>query len=204
LCWLGQPHPGGPARYPFSPAWEGQSRVLAGAARARRPRVRGAWGLEPASRIWRGPLHRPFPHRRGERPELPAAAQREHPGGLHFLTRPAQPAGSSRGRGGLVLIAAAVAAAAAVVAFVAAHIVLLAVCAAVFVAGMGGFLAWCRWAASPQRLRAHYCPRPTVRALAARPAQAIPATRPRAIEAPRRQLPARAARPGTIQVRRSR
>jgi hypothetical protein len=44
----------------------------------------------------------------------------------------------TEGGGGLVLIAAGVAAAAAVVAFIAAHIVLLAVCAAVFVAVMGG------------------------------------------------------------------
>ena len=61
--------PGGPAGYPFSPAWEGQSRVLAGAARARPPSP-GSLGLEPASRIWRGPLRR-SPSRRGERPNYP-------------------------------------------------------------------------------------------------------------------------------------
>ena len=76
------------------------------------------------------------------------------------------------GRGGLVLIAAGVVAAAAVVAFVAAHIVLLAVCAGVFVAVMGGVAVWFRWAASPQRLRAHYHPRPTVRVLPGKPVPA--------------------------------
>ena len=89
------------------------------------------------------------------------------------------------GGGGLVPIAAAVLAAAAVVAFIAAHVVLLAVCAAVFVAVMGSVALWFRWAASPQRLRAHYHPRPTVRVPAARPGQALPAPRRRAIEAPR-------------------
>jgi hypothetical protein len=87
--------------------------------------------------------------------------------------------------GRLVLIAAGIAAAAAVVAFVAAHAVLLAAAAGVFVAVIGGLAAWFRWAASPQRLRARYCLRPAVRVPAARPPQAIPAPRPRAIEAPR-------------------
>jgi hypothetical protein len=43
--------PGGPARYPFSPAWEDQSRVLAGAARARPPSPGspGAWSPLPGS-----------------------------------------------------------------------------------------------------------------------------------------------------------
>jgi hypothetical protein len=44
----------------------------------------GGPSLEPAPRIWRGPLRRPFPQGPGERPDLPAAAQREHPGSLHF------------------------------------------------------------------------------------------------------------------------
>ena len=88
-------------------------------------------------------------------------------------------------------------AAAAVVAFIAAHIVLLAVCAGVFTAVMGGVAVWFRWAASPQRLRAHYCPRPTVRMPAARPAQAIPAPRPLAIEAPR-TVPAQVRLPDTF------
>jgi hypothetical protein len=103
----------------------------------------------------------------------------------------------SGGRGGLVLIAAGVA-------FIAAHIVLLAVCAAVFTAVMGSVAAWFRWAASPQRLRAHYHPRPTVRVLPANPSQPLSAPQARAIEAPRRQLSARAARLVTIHVRRPR
>ena len=108
------------------------------------------------------------------------------------------------GRGGLVLIGAGVVAAAAVVAFVLAHIVLLAVCAAVFVAGIGGFLAWSRWAASPQRLRARTAPGPRYRVLPrpARSAALSPAAR--AIEAPRRQPSALPARPVTIHVRRPR
>jgi hypothetical protein len=89
----------------------------------------------------------------------------------------------TEGGGGLVLIAAGVAAAAAVVAFIAAHIVLLAVCAAVFVAVMGGVAAWMRWAASPARLRRHLYPKGTGTAIPARPAQGLLVPR-----ATRRQL----------------
>jgi hypothetical protein len=78
------------------------------------------------------------------------------------------------GRGGLVLIAAGVVAAAAVVAFIAAHIVLLAVCAAVFTAVMGSVAVWFRWLSSPRRLQQHL---PAIRAsvAAARAAQPISA-----------------------------
>ena len=67
--------PGSPARYPFSPAWEGQSRVMAGAARASRPRVRGAWAWSPLPGSGAGRFAAPQQARRA--PELPAAAQRE-------------------------------------------------------------------------------------------------------------------------------
>ena len=93
------------------------------------------------------------------------------------------------GIGGLILIAAAVAAVGVVVVFIAARILLLAVCAAVFVAGIGGFLAWTRWAASPQRLRAHYYSRPVVRVIPARPAAPISAPQRKVIE-PGRTIPA--------------
>jgi hypothetical protein len=86
--------------------------------------------------------------------------------------------------GSLVLIAAAIATAAAVVLFVLAHLVLLAVCAAAFVAVIGGLCVVFRRAASPRRWREYRYPRPTVRVEAARAAQAIAAP-PRAIEAPR-------------------
>jgi hypothetical protein len=94
------------------------------------------------------------------------------------------PEGGS-GLGGLVLAAAGVAAVAAVVAFIAAHVVLLAVFAAAFVAGIGGFLAWTRWAASPRRLHTHYYPRPVVRVLPRSAAQAFPEPRRRAVGPPR-------------------
>jgi hypothetical protein len=77
------------------------------------------------------------------------------------------------GGGGLVPIAAAVLAVAAVVAFIAAHIVLLAVCAAVFVGVMGGLAVWFRWLSSPRRPQRHL-QRPTVRVLPPRAAQAFP------------------------------
>ena len=106
------------------------------------------------------------------------------------------------GGGGLLAVAAAVLAAAAVVAFIAAHVVLLAVCAAVFVAVMGSVAVWFRWAASPQRLRARYYPPPTVRVLPADPSRPLSAPRARAFEAPahHRARPQPAERP-TVQAR---
>jgi hypothetical protein len=89
----------------------------------------------------------------------------------------------SSGIGGLVLIAAAVGAVAAVVAFIAAHIVLLAVCAGAFVAVMGGLAVWFRWLSSPRRLQQHL---PAIRASVAAPRAAQPiSAAPRAM---RRQL----------------
>jgi hypothetical protein len=89
-----------------------------------------------------------------------------------------------------VLILAGLGAAAAVVAFVLAHIVLLAVCAAVWCTVMGSVAAWFRWLSSPRRLQAHL-QRPTVKVLPSSATQAISA-RQRAIESPR-ALPPRAA-----------
>lgn len=89
------------------------------------------------------------------------------------------------GIGALVLIAAGVAAAAAVATFVLAHLELLAVCAAAFVVVMGAVLAGMRWVASPARLRRQLHPRYPASLPAPRPARAIPASRPRAIGAPR-------------------
>ena len=86
--------------------------------------------------------------------------------------------------GGLVLIAAAVGTAAAVVVFVLAHLALLAVCAAVFIAVIGGLGVAFRRAASPRRWREYRYPQPSVTIPPAGPAQAISAP-PRAIEAPR-------------------
>jgi len=99
--------------------------------------------------------------------------------------RPARVDVTEGGTGGLVFIAAAIATAAAVVLFVLAHLVLLAVCAGVFVTVMGAVLTAMQWAASPRRLRQHLHPRYTASVPARRPARVLPAPRPRPIEAPR-------------------
>ena len=106
--------------------------------------------------------------------------------------------GGGRGIGGLVLIAAGLAAAAAVAMFVLAHLALLAGCAAAFLAIMGAVIAAMRWVASPKRLRRQLHPQYPARVAAPRPAQAIPAPQPRAIEAPGRS---RAADPAIARIR---
>jgi len=95
--------------------------------------------------------------------------------------------------GGLVLIAAAIAAVGGLVLFIAAHLVLLAVCAGVFIAVMSAVIVMFRRAASPRRWAEYRYPEPTVRIPPARPAQAILAP-PLAIE-PARILPAQ---PGEV------
>ncbi len=71
-------------------------------------------------------------------------------------------------------------------AFLLAHIVLLAACAGLFIVVMGAVIAAVRWAASPRRLRQQNYPRPVVRVLPARHAQAVLAPRPGAIGRRRR------------------
>ncbi len=86
--------------------------------------------------------------------------------------------------GGLVLIAAGVVFTASVVVFCAAHLELLAVCASVFAAVMGGVLTGMRRLASSRRMRPRSRPRQAVRAGTARPTRALPASPRRAIERP--------------------
>lgn len=94
------------------------------------------------------------------------------------------------GTGALALIVA-VLAAGTVAGFVLAHLELLAACAAVFVVAMGSIAAGMRWAASPRRLHPQRYARPTVPVLPPRPAQDLPAPRPKAIGAPRSEVHSR-------------
>lgn len=100
--------------------------------------------------------------------------------------------------GALVLVAAGVLAGGAVVAFVLAHLVLLATAAAVFAAVMGAVAWWTRWLASPERLQEH-----RAAVAAPGPAQAIPAPRPKAIEAAR-TIPAQPGRADRVRIPRAR